>query len=191
MRSPQSSLLEDEWAQLSQLFLIRDALIEVVHPPSHPQWIFKVPPALSPPRWVQWHHQLPASTRTWQRFCRSAPKAPGFVYPAGKPPKSQAHPATPTQLWDPLQPRPHSTEPQGFSLTSHSQSPVQHFRQKNGKDWKRNVGDKPVRASLAMAELSENSAISSHGSASGAAQSSGTIPDIFPLLFQTTHCKMQ
>lgn len=120
MRSPQSSLLEAERAQLSQLFLIRDALIEVVHPPSHPQWIFKVPPALSPPRWVQWHPQLPASTRTWQRFCRSAPKAwicvscwkttqksgsPCNTHPAMGPPSAPApqHRATGLQ--------PHLTQP--------------------------------------------------------------------------------
>lgn len=42
------------------------------------------------------------------------------------------------------------------------------------------MGGKPVRASLLMAELSENSTISSHDSASGAAQSSGTIPDTIP-----------
>lgn len=119
-------------------------------------------------------------------FCRPAPKASGFVYPAGKAPKSQTHTATPIQPGDPLQPQPHNTEPQGFSPTSHRQPPAQHFRQKNGKYWKRNVGDKPVRASLA--ELSENSTISSHGR-SDAAQSSGTIPDTFALLFQTARCK--
>lgn len=71
-----------------------------------------------------------------------------------------------------------------LSPTSHRQPTAQHFRQKNGKYWKRNARDKPVRAS----EFSENSTISSHGR-SGAAQSSGTIPDTFPLLFQTIRCK--